>query len=405
MNQSGSAPLSDSDCEDLTNLVKQYMNADGILEPEKAPPDMRDLLARLQGIQKQTRSTQQQGLTVTPEPGFVIKTVDDKGRKVFINVCGSSSVLAPGCWKNGQMSEEVCTALEGAELEDPGDILRFPLSMGDLRMDRDHSGEACHVLDIVFNTDVLKQAQTFRKLKIFLVELAMGWATKKHSVALSPNWKLPKMRYKGDKVVSQRLRLDRKPLVTDLGDVMEKPSFPLVADKEQTAVPPASAAKRDPAKEGPSSTLKRDQVPERTGTASPPAVPPSSSFSFSSGKQIDQPQQHGIPFHEVQYVGRPAEAVQVSISLEQVDPSSSSQVSVQVHLDQVTVQFPGHAPLNLSLPFAVDANLGKAETMDGGRNLLLLLPFKPYRSFIEEMKLEGMAPTDYMNCSYMQMEA
>ena len=73
-------------------------------------------------------------------------------------------------------------------------------------------------------------------------------------------------------------------LVTDLGNVMEKPSFPLVAGKEQTPVPPASAAKRDPAKEGPSSTLKRDQVPERTGAASAAAVTPSSSFSFSSGK-------------------------------------------------------------------------------------------------------------------------
>ncbi len=60
------------------------------------------------------------------------------------------------------MSDEVRTALERAELEDPGEILRFPLSMGDLRMDRDHSGEACHVLDTVFNNDVLKQAQTFR---------------------------------------------------------------------------------------------------------------------------------------------------------------------------------------------------------------------------------------------------
>ena len=41
MNQTGSAPLSDAGCKDLSNLVKQYMNADGILEPDKAPPDMR----------------------------------------------------------------------------------------------------------------------------------------------------------------------------------------------------------------------------------------------------------------------------------------------------------------------------------------------------------------------------
>ena len=51
-----------------------------------------------------------------------------------------------------------------------------------------------------------------RKLKIFLVELAMGWASQKHSVALDPNWKLPKTRYKGDKVLPQCLRLDRKPV-------------------------------------------------------------------------------------------------------------------------------------------------------------------------------------------------
>jgi len=51
-----------------------------------------------------------------------------------------------------------------------------------------------------------------RKLKVFLVELAMGWACRKHSIALDPNWKLPKLRYKGAQVLPQRLRLDRKPV-------------------------------------------------------------------------------------------------------------------------------------------------------------------------------------------------
>lgn len=49
------------------------------------------------------------------------------------------------------------------------------------------------------------------------------------------------------------------------------------------------------------------------------------------------------------------------------------------------MKVPGYAALKLSLPFAVDANLGKAELMDEGRQLLLQLPFKPYRSFIEEV--------------------
>ena len=40
----------------------------------------------------------------------------------------------------------------------------------------------------------------------------MAWAAKKHGVELDPAWKLPKMRYKGDGVQPQLLRLDRGPV-------------------------------------------------------------------------------------------------------------------------------------------------------------------------------------------------
>ena len=51
-----------------------------------------------------------------------------------------------------------------------------------------------------------------RPLKLFLIELAMAWATRKHTVALDPTYKLPKMRYKGSTVQAQQLRLDRGPV-------------------------------------------------------------------------------------------------------------------------------------------------------------------------------------------------
>jgi hypothetical protein len=54
--------------------------------------------------------------------------------------------------------------------------------------------------------------RVLRKLKIFLIELAMAWASERHSVKLKPEWKLPKMRYKGDKVMPQMLQLERKPV-------------------------------------------------------------------------------------------------------------------------------------------------------------------------------------------------
>ena len=62
-----------------------------------------------------------------------------------------------------QVTERVRAALERAAHEDVGETLRFPLSMAGFREDHDHAGEACHVLDVVLNLDVLKQAQAFRQ--------------------------------------------------------------------------------------------------------------------------------------------------------------------------------------------------------------------------------------------------
>lgn len=52
----------------------------------------------------------------------------------------------------------------------------------------------------------------YRPLKLFLIELAMAWATQKDTVGLDPNYKLPKMRYKGSTIQPQQLRLDRGPV-------------------------------------------------------------------------------------------------------------------------------------------------------------------------------------------------
>ena len=41
---------------------------------------------------------------IRPEPGFVVKTIDDAGRKIFVNVCGHAKIAAPGDageWKGG----------------------------------------------------------------------------------------------------------------------------------------------------------------------------------------------------------------------------------------------------------------------------------------------------------------
>ena len=92
--------------EDLSSLLKQYLNADGVINPDRAPPDMKvvthpipllmtssthvhfqtlemkdtndavvwqDLLIKLQDVQKLARTSQQAVTTVTPEPGWELQ--------------------------------------------------------------------------------------------------------------------------------------------------------------------------------------------------------------------------------------------------------------------------------------------------------------------------------------------
>jgi hypothetical protein len=61
--------------------------------------------------------------------------------QVFVNVCGSSKIPAPGNWKGGKVPEKVQQALEKLAEEGNGEAgaeaLRFPLSCGDLHNDLD----------------------------------------------------------------------------------------------------------------------------------------------------------------------------------------------------------------------------------------------------------------------------
>ena len=63
-----------------------------------------------------------------------------------------------------QMPSDISAALDKARegITDDTDTVRFPLSMGPLRPELDHKGDACSVIDVVFNSDVLREASGFR---------------------------------------------------------------------------------------------------------------------------------------------------------------------------------------------------------------------------------------------------
>ena len=65
----------------------------------------------------------------------------------------------------------------------------------------------------------------------------MGWIQQQRKTKLDAQYKLPKMPYKGERISKQIMRMKRKSLVTDMGDVVEDPEFPLLTKRRPITVP------------------------------------------------------------------------------------------------------------------------------------------------------------------------
>lgn len=131
-----------------------------------------------------------------------MKTRDENGQKVFINICGCDQIPTPENWKHGVIPEHVLQALRSSNEQNSEssairykkitlydiqiDFVRFPLSLSVCRSDVDKQGEPCTVYDCLFNLYVVSEANIYKELKIFLIGLALNWLTEK------VNWYHPK---------------------------------------------------------------------------------------------------------------------------------------------------------------------------------------------------------------------
>ena len=169
---------------------------------------------------------------IYPEAMFVIKTVDDAGRKIFINVCGHAKIAAPGSkWGKGdQVPEEVQSALVSMEegTNEGVEHLRFPISVSEGRNELDKTGHGCTVYDAVFNEDVAKQAAHYKRLKVFVCELCLQWIGQKYDVNLDQDYKLPSRKYMGgERPPPQMIRRQKKQVIEEMEQPEEEPTFAL----------------------------------------------------------------------------------------------------------------------------------------------------------------------------------
>jgi hypothetical protein len=300
---------------------------------------------------------------IFPSPGFVVKTSDDAGRKVFINVCAHAKIQAPGSeWADGKVPEHVERAL--ANLEDPDAVqqLRFPLSVGDARNELDKSGHPCTTYDAVFNDDVVAQAMAHRGLKNFLTELTLQWIAQKYSLNLDPKVKLPHRRYVGpDRPHPQWIRVEKKSMIEEINEPDEEPTFALrprpTTRKKKTGGGPGPGLRPGGEKEKIRVEKSSDDATSRARTpaaenenAAHAAKKHSSQFDFAPAPE---------PSFSVAFVGRPVTSVRVRVEV----PASADPERVRIGAvtEGVVLDVPGCRPNHrVALPFAVDADRATA---------------------------------------------
>jgi len=213
-----------------------------------------------------------------PEPCFVVKTRDEGGRKVFVNVCGSPRVAAPGDWADGQARPSVRVSArstshpprpqvplavkEALEAEaagaapgsDPPAALRFPLACGPPRAACDAEGAPSTVVDVVFAAKVAAAAAADVRLKAFLIGLALAHVGAKHAMTLDARYKLPRRRYMDEPVRAQRVRDDAAaapPRIRELTPSDAEAEAPPEAAKQRGSASPLFAKAVPPAPPAP----------------------------------------------------------------------------------------------------------------------------------------------------------
>lgn len=307
---------------------------------------------------------------ITPKIGYTVKTTNGSGKKVFINVCSSSEVEAPGGWADGTMPDTVATAidrLESHEAKSAADleILRFSTCSDGPREDVDHTGAACLTVDCVINSDLMAHAEHVRRLKTYVTMILLDHVSKKMGVTLDTKYKLPKMRYKSSEThpapMPQLIRKDPRSLVTEVETQPSAPEFALRLNKK--------------------STVERQAVT--------PARPPARSHTESAQQKKMPKSTISDLCHTIRYVGCPAKYAILEVKLpaaKGVDGMTVTACGGDVHLRCDSFSLP------VRLPFAIDATSSVADIKKMTRSdsgdlqtvVTVRLPYLPYSLTLEE---------------------
>ncbi len=377
------------------------------LSGDDAPQVVRDNEIELPGnkVLGETGLSRQKdkGLKIVPTPGFAIKTRQLSGTpmvkqpgvttdeflesaardgegsdKVFINICTHEHI--------GQPKTQKKLDDEGKEVEG----VNIPLSIGAPRLQTDKSGGRCVAVDCIINPTVLAEAikDTTGAEKNFICQLALNYVEQKHNCKLDQQYKLPKLRYKGDAAAPdpQWVRDTRsEPKIEEVAS--EAAPAPVPREKRKPRPkqpPPPCCAFYQPPPEGVAVSLDEVDVTDLAARAGARVAFDATIGAAHDGAVCVDGAQPPMFDALAAHADRPAVLV---YEIGEVDPPGARQaidgddtkqaLALDVSALALKLRLPGRERLELSLPFAVEPSRAAATLDAVTRRLTVLLPVDP----------------------------
>lgn len=101
---------------------------------------------------------------VKPFPGFCVKTRELKsGNKIFVNICKTDAIPPPKDVSQDELIDIISS-------DSPGDF-RVPMSIGEIRVEKDKKGEEAKVCDIAIHPDFFRKVEEIDAFKNFFLTI------------------------------------------------------------------------------------------------------------------------------------------------------------------------------------------------------------------------------------------
>lgn len=113
---------------------------------------------------------------VKPHPGLCIKSQEvGTDLKVFVNICTTDAIPSPKDITETELQEIINS--------DDAATFRVPMSIGDVRFEKDKHGVEAKAVDIAIHPKFLQKIQTYQTFKDFLMALVFQALLDKHGLA------------------------------------------------------------------------------------------------------------------------------------------------------------------------------------------------------------------------------